>query len=59
MGCTENEFTCQETRACIPSIWVCDGEIDCSDAESDRVFVLDASDEDMCNGKIRNSFGSK
>ena len=39
--CTEDQFGCILTAECIPISWVCDKEIDCSDA----------SDEDYCNGK--------
>ena len=39
-GCTEDEYRCQGGSTCIPSEWICDGEIDCSDG----------ADEETCNG---------
>ena len=41
-GCTEAEYRCQGVGICIPSEWVCDGEIDC----------YAASDEETCDGKL-------
>ena len=41
-GCTEAEYRCQVVGTCIPFEWICDGEIDCSDA----------SDEQTCKGSI-------
>ena len=42
-GCTEDEYRCRVTGVCIPSEWICDGEIDCS---------VSASDEEKCGGNI-------
>ena len=42
--CTEDQYRCILTAECIPISWVCDKEIDCSDA----------SDEEYCTGKICN-----
>ena len=39
--CREDEYRCKEGGTCIPSEWICDDEIDCSDA----------SDEETCEGK--------
>ena len=44
-GCSVDNYRCQNIHEivsiCIPSEWLCDGEIDC----------LDASDEAACDGK--------
>ena len=47
-GCGEDKYRCQyydidntTIATCIPSEWICDGEIDC----------LDALDEEACDGK--------
>lgn len=34
--CAETEFRCNSTGRCIPSLWVCDGDIDCSEDGSDE-----------------------
>ena len=44
-GCAEDEYRCQSDGICIPSEWICDGEIDCSGA----------SDEETCDGNIQQN----
>ena len=39
-GCTKDHFKC-DNGECVPSVWKCDGESDCSDD----------SDESDCGGK--------
>jgi hypothetical protein len=34
--CGETEFRCNTTGRCIPSLWVCDGNVDCSEDGSDE-----------------------
>ena len=34
--CGETEFRCNTTGRCIPSLWVCDGDVDCSEDGSDE-----------------------
>ena len=43
--CQKNQFKCGNNR-CIPNVWVCDGDIDCTD---------DNSDELQCNEKTCSS----
>ena len=42
-GCTAYEHTCRVEKECIPSEWICDGEIDCP---------ISSSDEENCEGNI-------
>ena len=41
-GCLAYEYRCQLVGTCIPTEWLCDGELDCSDS----------SDEEKCEGNI-------
>ena len=34
--CGETEFRCNTTGRCIPSLWVCDGDVDCAEDGSDE-----------------------
>ena len=42
-GCTAYEHRCRFAGLCIPSEWICDGEIDCA---------YTASDEAKCQGNF-------
>ncbi|XP_031636424.1 low-density lipoprotein receptor 1-like [Contarinia nasturtii] len=41
IACKPGEFTCKSSNQCIPHLWLCDNEYDCSDT----------SDEDACENK--------
>ena len=34
--CSSHRFKCQITNECIPRIWICDGDNDCSDASDEQ-----------------------
>ena len=41
--CATEEYRCPVETTCIPTEWICDGEIDC---------LGTASDEEKCEGNI-------
>ena len=43
-SCTASEFQCVESNLCIPRIWTCDGQRDCSDG-SDEAGSVRRTDE--------------
>lgn len=53
--CSEGNFRCNSTGKCIPTMWLCDGEIDCLNVDNSNATTFKVEDEDqaLC-GKIRN-----
>ena len=43
IACHEDQFRCNSTALCIPTLWICDGEDDCEDS----------SDESNCTAGMR------